>query len=159
MKSRKSQIKMFETIGILIVFFFLIGFGLIFYTQMQGSGLNKLFQEEHELKSINVAQLTNYLPEIQCSSENILTENCFDIVKVESFSEVTPDNRLYYYNLFYSSNITVEQVYPEPTQNWNIYSSVPVDWRDKTVTHLPILLYDPIDKRYNTGVVHIEVFR
>lgn len=152
---------MFETIGILIIFFFLVAFGLVFYSQMQQSSLNKEFQQEYELKSINVAQLTNYLPEIQCSSENIITENCFDAIKLTSFSEVTPNNRLFYYNLFYTSNITVEQIYPEsePTRKWNIYSSVPEEWEDKIKTHIPILIYDPIERRYNTGVVHIEVYR
>ena len=158
MESKKSQIKLFETIAILIVFFFIVAFGLVFYSQMQSRGVKSELQERYELRSMNTAQLANYLPEIQCSSENIVVDNCFNLVKLEHFSEVASDSRLYYYNLFYSSNITVMQVYPSE-KSWKLYSNVQPDWTENSKSQIPILLYDPIEKRYNTGVVLIEVYR
>ncbi len=156
--NRKAQIKMFETIAILIVFFFLVAFGMVFYSQMQKSGMKSEFEEIYELRSMNTVQLVNYLPEIQCSSENIVTDNCFDIVKLEAFEEVSEDNKLFYHNLFYYSNITVEQIYPG-AKSWHIYSNIPKEWNDMSKTHIPILLYDSINRRYNTGVLHVEVYK
>lgn len=158
---KKSQIKLFETIAILIIFFFLIAFGMVFYTQLQGRSIKREIDELYELKSINTAQLINYLPEIQCTKENIATENCFDIIKLNSFAQISSQDqyRLYYHNLFFSSRISVEQIYPPPYTTWQIYSSVPQEWDAITKTHLPILLYDPIEKRYNAGVLQIEVYR
>ena len=158
-KNKKAQIKMFETIAILIVFFFLVAFGMIFYSQMQKGSIKGEFQEIYELRAMNTVQLANYLPEIQCSSENIVTDNCFDIEKLNSFENVSENNKLFYHNLFYSSNITVEQIYPPLIKKWNIYSSIPKNWNDMSKTHIPILLYDPIERRYNTGVLHVEVYK
>lgn len=158
MKTKKSQIKMFETIAILIVFFFMVAFGLVFYSQIQGRSIKSEFQERYELRSINTVQLANYLPEIQCSAENIVTDNCYDIMKLKHFAEVSKDSKLYYYNLFYSSNITVSQIYPTE-ESWEIYSSVPDDWKEISKIQIPILLYDQIERRFNTGVVLVEVYR
>ena len=40
-KNRKAQIKMFETIAVLVIFFFLIVIGVSFYFVMQSSSYNR----------------------------------------------------------------------------------------------------------------------
>jgi len=50
MKTKKAQIKMFETIAVLLIFFVLIGFGLIFYGRIQEKTIQETAEGNFELK-------------------------------------------------------------------------------------------------------------
>jgi len=156
---------MFETIAVLLIFFVLIGFGLIFYGNMQTGIIQETSEENFELKAIQTAQLVSFLPELQCSSNNIIVDDCFDILKVEALSEIisSPQNQKlkneYYYDLFGFSSITIEQIYPFPVASWSIYEKTTEKTKAKSSIKIPVSLYDPTSRAYNFGILTVDVYR
>ena len=163
MKTKKAQIKMFETIAVLLIFFVLIGFGLIFYSRIQSQGFQAKLDENFELKAIQTAQLVSFLPELQCSSDGIITDDCFDTLKVEALHEIINNSQNkdiknnYYFDVFGSSEITIEQIYPV-VDSWPIYKKIPDDYKAKSSVKIPISLYDANLREYGFGILNIDVY-
>lgn len=155
---------MFETIAVLLIFFVLIGFGLIFYGRIQGATIQETAEGNFELKAIQTAQLVSFLPELQCSSNNFIVDDCFDILKVEALSEIINDPQYqnlkneYYFDIFGFSSITIEQAYPT-VDSWSIYKRTTEDTKAKSSINIPVSLYDPISKAYNFGILTVDVYR
>lgn len=156
---------MFETIAVLLIFFVLVGFGLVFYSRIQGQSFQAKQEENFELKAIQTAQLVSFLPELQCSSNNIIVDDCFDILKVEALSEIisNPQNQKlkneYYYDFFEFSSITIEQVYPLPVTSWSIYEKTTEKTKAKSSIKIPVSLYDASSREYNFGILTVDVYR
>jgi len=161
MKTKKAQIKMFETIAVLLIFFVLIGFGLIFYSRIQSQGFQAKLDENFELKAIQTAQLVSFLPELQCSSDGIITDDCFDTLKVEALSEIIRnDQKLrteYYFDTFGYSDISIKQIYP-PGSIWTIYENSVDNYKAKSSVKIPISLYDAKKREYGFGILNIDVY-
>lgn len=182
MMKRKSQIKMTETIGILFVFFFILMLGFIFYARFQQTSLQYKKEKVITQKSIEVAQFVSFLPELQCTvgtEEGVIIKNaCLDLLKLESARQVFTDNKLYYYDLFYYSTISVKWIYPGtiPSQfdatmfnsdpdnpnSMKIYENIPTDYTQKIKTVFPVLLEDVItavpDTRHYLGVLEVDFY-
>ncbi|MFH1398732.1 MAG: hypothetical protein ABIG95_01315 [Candidatus Woesearchaeota archaeon] len=154
---RKAQMKMFETIGVLIVFFFILSIGLVFYYQFQKTRYAAGKGETFQLRTMNIIQQVNYLPELQCSFDNIASYNCFDIAKVMAFTDISAANKAYYHHLFVYSNITVQEIYPLE-RNWNLFYSKPESWKELSRNQIPILLFNSTQGRYYAGVLVVEVY-
>lgn len=112
---KKAQIKMGETIAVLVIFFFLLIFGFAFYVKVQ----EKFFEEQHSkqlnLKALQITQKASYLPELQCSVQNIQFDNCFDVHKINSFYSIIRNNMTLigdYYEIFGFSKIYIQEIYP-----------------------------------------------
>ncbi len=153
---------MFETIAVLLIFFVLIGFGLIFYGRIQAGSFQEKQEENFELKAIQTAQLVSFLPELQCSSNNIIVDDCFDILKVEALSEFIEQNpnirNEYYYDLFGFSSISIEQVYPSVV-SWSIYERTTERTKAKSSIMIPVSLYNASSRAYNFGILTVAVYR
>ena len=162
MKNKKSQIKMFETIAVLLIFFVLIGLGLIFYGRIQAGSFQETQEENFELKAIQTAQLVSFLPELQCSSNNIIVDDCFDILKVEALSDYIEQNPnirdTYYYDTFGFSSITIEQIYPFVV-SWSIYERTTERTKAKSSIMIPVSLYNASSRAYNFGILTVAVYR
>ena len=160
MKDKKSQIKMFETIAVLIIFFVLIGFGLVFYSRIQGQQSQEKQEENFELKAIQTAQLVSFLPEIQCSSDGIPTNDCFDILKIKALNYVNTGEirNKYYFDTFGYSEISINQIYPSVV-NWDIYKRPLTDSKAKSSIQIPVSLYNASSRKYNFGVLNVAVYR
>ena len=81
---KKAQIRMSESIAIMIVFFVLLVFGIVFYSQIERRNIGVAISSSQDLKAVEVAQVFSFLPEVQCTKENIVINNCFDLMKLES---------------------------------------------------------------------------
>lgn len=153
---------MFETIAVLLIFFVLVGFGLIFYGRIQAGSFQATQEENFELKAIQTAQLVSFLPELQCSSNNIIIDDCFDILKVEALSEFIEQNpnikNEYYYDLFGFSSITIEQVYPSEL-SWKVYERTLTGNKAKSSIKIPVSLYNASSRSYNFGVLTVDVLK
>ena len=79
---RKSQIHMLETIAVLAVFFILVILGFVFYTKMYKSGVEEEKEETIELSAVKIAQRAATLPELQCSENDVVRDNCVDRLKL-----------------------------------------------------------------------------
>lgn len=169
--NKKSQIQMIETIGVLFVFFILIIIGFVFYAKVQGFGIKAQIEEANQKRAINIVQKASFLPELQCSEENIVKKNCVDIVKVEVVSDepgirtgIFTDNIDYYFDIFGYATISVKEIYPGNTNYGDLYHKEPTDssgnpiWRDKIVIQVPILLKNPLTKKHNFGLMTITTY-
>ncbi|MBR9706307.1 hypothetical protein GOV14_04680 [Candidatus Pacearchaeota archaeon] len=156
--NKKSQMHTMETIVVLFVFFILLIMGFIFYVRVAQSNIGTEQEEARQLKAIEIAQRAMFLPEIQCSEENIISNNCIDYLKLVAASEIIKQNELYYYDKLGFSNITITQIYPNP-KNWTLYDKSLEEYQDKIITNIPISIFDPREKKNSFGVMKVEYFR
>jgi hypothetical protein len=156
MSSRKAQIKMFETIAVIIVFFFILIFGLVYYNSTQISAIKKMDEDNKQLRSIEIMKTATYLPELQCSINNNINSNCLDITKIDNFKLLSDHNRLYYVNVLSYGSINVTQIYPT---SWEkvIYENRKKTAKSKTLNYIPILIYDPVNTTFGAGYMEVEV--
>lgn len=153
----KSQIQIGETIAVLFVFFILVIVGFIFYVKVIKGNIEIEKEEMTQLKSVGVAQRVMFLPEVQCSSDNIITENCVDIKKLDPAQELMKKNEIFYYDLLEFSNVSIAQIYPTEAV-WTLYYRKTSDSGSKFVTNVPISIYDPASRRHGFGVMTIETY-
>ena len=153
--NRKSQIQVFETMAVLVIFFILIFIGFIFYGRMVRTDIGKESYQLSQLKSISTAQKVMFFPELQCSDDSLVTENCIDRLKLDSAAKVMRDNELYYYDMLEFSEINISTIYPNE-QKWTVYSRKPDTFKSRFITNVPVLIYDPLAKRNDFGIITIE---
>jgi len=148
---------MLETISVLAIFSILILLGLIFYSGVFKSSIEVEKEERTQLDAIKIAQRSSFLPELQCSQENIIIDNCINILNLEALSEVINENEVYYFDKLSFSRIIVNKIYPDD-EEWVLYNRPLEQYSDKIVTNAPILLFDPVENKNYFGVMNIEVF-
>jgi hypothetical protein len=161
--TKRAQIKMFETVSVLVVFFFLIAIGIVFYADMRRVNYAQTLEFSDQLKVMSIVQQVNNMKEFQCTTENIGTSNCYDIQKLETFSQHHQEADQYYANYLSHTDlrVTVEQLYPSASPllgPWVLFDHIPASYAQKSVQHIPILLFDSITRRYNAGAITIEVY-
>ncbi len=157
---KASQVQMLETIGVLIVFFVLIGMGLVFYYRMQSQSLQQEASEQASLRAVTIAQQVSYLPEVECSRNAESIENCIDIMKLQNAVVLMGQKRNYYYDIFQHSKIVLEKIYPSPKSTFEIYDfPLPKDQLTSQITiPVPIAIYDPSTDLNGFGVLKITVY-
>jgi hypothetical protein len=158
---KKAQIQMMETISTLFIFFILIVIGLIFYFNLAKTSIQEKTDQFQDLSRVQVAQLASTLPELQCSQENVIKANCFDMMKLDSASKengIVYTNKNFYFDLMLFSNITVRNIYPEQVKEWNIYFNQPSNFTSRRSAFFPISLYNATDDLYNFGLLIVEVY-
>ena len=155
---KKSQIQMFETIAVLLIFFILIGIGAIFYVRIYKSNLDITKYGYSQSKSVAIAQRAMFLPELQCSKNKIITDNCIDVLKLEAAISVINSNEIHYYDLLEFGEINLTQVYPSSASapKWAVYSRKIEKPTSSFLTFVPISLYDPTADTYGFGILSIE---
>jgi len=154
---KKAQVQMMETIAVLFIFFILIAFGFIFYANALKGGIAVTKQEHSELKSIELASKVSSLPELQCSENNLIEENCVDWLKLDKASSLIRSNRIFYFDILGYSNITIEEIFPGD-RTYTVYANVPKDYGDRLPTFLPILLKKPIEGGYGFGIMSVVLY-
>jgi len=157
---RKSQVRMFETLAVLVVFLLLLGLGSVFYFRLQESSIRKEIMRAEDLRSIELFQKALYLPELDCSFVGVQKGNCFDWIKVQEFSSLleSGDLRESYFDLFGFSKIRVRRVYPFVSDWFVLYENVPESFSSKLSSHSTVLLFDAVDRVYDFGVVEVSFY-
>ena len=157
---KRAQIQIGETIAVLFVFFVLVAIGFVFYAAVIKSNVATEKEELSQLKSVGIAQRVMFLPEVQCSENNVVTENCVDAMKLDAAEKTMRDNSIFYFDLLEFSEVNVTQVYPPPTvtekSKWSIYSRKTENSRNSFLTRVPISIFDPKTRTYRFGVLSIE---
>lgn len=157
MQNKKSQIQIMETIAIMMIFFVLLILGFVFYVKIASYGQAGKISKAQELESIRVSQAISYFPELQCSSKNIVKENCFDKYKLDAFANIPQsDKDKVYYPFFYFSTIKVSEIYPG-TGSWTLYNKT----KNTTSyqTFVPILLLNAIERTYSFGIMTVQSYQ
>ncbi|MAE42761.1 hypothetical protein CMO93_03245 [Candidatus Woesearchaeota archaeon] len=156
---KKAQAQMLETIAVLFIFFLLIVIGFVFYAKVLKGNIELQKEESMQLNAIEVAQRASSLPELQCSEDNIVSDNCIDLLKLEAASEiiVKPENEIFYYDRLLFSKITVNEIYPDEKE-WSLYDKSLDEFSNKIVTNIPISLFDPVNNKNAFGVMTVTLF-
>lgn len=97
-----------ETIVIIFFFILLVSLGLIAYVKLQTSNIDAQQDEQAALTATEVALKVLYLPEIQCSFENVPIHNCIDLSKMIAFTLKDPvelDDRPRFYEYYRTSEL------------------------------------------------------
>lgn len=152
---RKAQIQIGETIAVLFVFFILILVGFIFYVKIIKGNIDSEKEESSQLMSIGIAQRVMFLPELQCSEDNIIVSNCIDALKLVHAKNIMNQNEVYYYDILGFSNVTIFQIYPTEAR-WDLYSKRTESFKSAFVTNVPITLYNPVTRDSGFGILTIK---
>ena len=158
---KKAQIQMFETVGVLVIFFFLLVAGALFYFSIQKSSLQKELSAQAQLKSLKSAERAVLLPELDCSFVSVQRENCFDMLKLSALQDmIAKDPRLIqeYHDSFGDIELSVREVYPETGFNLTVYRSLPEQYGKILKSQIPVLLYDPVSRNSSFGVMEVTVY-
>lgn len=157
--SRRAQIKMFETISVIIVFFFLLVIGMVYYNSTQKDEIKKMNEEDKQLRAIEIMKIVTYLPELRCSKDNVFKPNCMDLVKLQNFKAVSDQEMLYYISVFSFANISVKEIYPGEAE-YNIYfNNKTTRTTGKDSSSIPILINDPINRVSHAGILTVEIYQ
>jgi len=161
MKPKKGQVKMFETVAVLVVFFFLIAISLVFFFVFQQAETEKTVQKEFQRRAIETAQRMATLPELDCVKTGIQIENCFDALKVTAFAQVMQDGgpatAQDYFPILGFSTISVQQLYPKTEEPVVIYDNK-LEERGYDVTQIPILLLDPVSNSFKFALLEVKMY-
>ena len=153
----RAQVQMGETIAILLVFFFLIVIGLIFYVNVIKAKAVVAKEENSQLEAISVLKKTISLPELQCSRQDIVSSYCIDLLKLEAASALMPQNQEHYFDILGFSTVSVREVYPI-SRNYTLYRSSLEKYTSKSSTNTPISLLDPISGTSAFGIITIDTY-
>ncbi len=158
----KGQIRMFETIGVLVIFFFMLGLGASVYSNYRTSSFEKQQRNLADLKAGSASDTAFYLPELDCNFVNVQTPNCFDIYKLNSLSELMKDRsfRDSYFLLFGPAEVKVRQIFPESDYNVVVYNYT-TPYSRQIVSRSPVLLYDianGVKGNYAFGLIEVTTY-
>ena len=163
---------MIETIMVMVVFFFILTGGFIYYQRFSERGQAKRSSDSIRSRALQISRIALNLPELQCSSENIIQDNCVDRLKIAALEDILlndRDLRLRYAEMFSFGKITVEQIYPVPF-TYEVYPErkPPGGIIFSEVMHIPVNIYDPLYQGgtclsfrggCHFGVLIVEVYR
>ena len=149
---------MFESVAVLIIFFFLIAFGLSFYMVIAKSSAQKAHERFLQLKAIQTVQKLSTLPELGCVLVGVESESCFDEIKIEKFNELlkTETAKEWYFNVFGFSEVEIKQIFPFE-QTTILYANRLND-AGYSFSQIPLLLYNPVTNSFSFGVVGIKMY-
>lgn len=150
-----------ETIAVLVVFFILLAIAMMFFGGIQRTTIQQEIEENIDKKAIEIAQKVTFMPELQCSFEEVIKENCFDVYKVEALTLLTEQDQpfLFYRKDFGISRITVEQVYPHE-KTWLVFNNTPLNFTTSISAFIPLSLLNSSihPKRYSFGFLNVTMY-
>lgn len=152
---RRSQIRMFETISILIIFFILLVIVIVFYAKVQSGSNAQKSVEYQQLRAIESMNKLLFLPELQCSRQNVDVYTCIDTLKLDALSSVMADqdNVVYYADLFGKSTVSITAITGvDENRTWTIYNRT----EEGILTMIPVSLWDPVDDTFSMGLLKIR---
>ena len=155
--------QMGENVAILFIFFILLIISLVFYARLTETRIGIKQEEAFAGEAIQIAQRVASLPETQCSKNNIVEENCYDLYKLAALEEINQleGNRVHYFNTLGFSTITVRQVFPQGTWSKTMYDNPITDFVEKSSIQIPIAVCDFtfIPEKCIFTIMTIDVFR
>ncbi len=161
--SRKAQLQIMENTFILIVIFLILTLALIFVIAVQKSNQQDKVRELQEIELIKKSRVLNFLPEMQCSDNNDLDPDCYDILKIEVMTEIFENDLDYYPELIGHVKILIKKFDPSPevnewTDEWIIYDRPKGEYLGYREVQFPVLLRDVISNSDYFGVIYLGVY-
>jgi hypothetical protein len=149
----KAQMKMLESVAVLIIFFILLIIGSSVYFGIQNSNLLKERRVQNEVDILRDLVKLQSLPELDCSFSSARTVNCFDLFKLQAVSEISDEISFidFYYPVFGDVSINISVLFPFQ-KSFIIYDARPERFNSYIKKRLPVLVYNPLNSRYYFAV-------
>ncbi len=165
--ARHAQIRMFETVGVLAVFLFLMVIAGIFYFQFQRTTIEEKVSEAVELRSAETFLRALYLPEFDCPATSGVTANCFDRLKLNAFAGLMAGGGdqmlLEYFPLFGYTTVAVSTVWERPPGGApfriTLYDYRPETVLSQNVFRSPVLIFDGTRNAMDFGMLEVTSYR
>lgn len=160
-KKNTGQIQMGESILVLILFLFLLVFGVVVYAKFQSLSMKKEVTERQDLLGEAVARKIRLLPELQCTIDGTVQFDCYDVMKLKAFAATAADARYkFYYDavVFKGAKVEISSVFPVE-ETFSLYGVEDPTAVAATPYRAPVLLYDPLTETKSFGYLTIEVYR
>ena len=160
---RRAQIKMFETVAVLIVFFFLLITGSVFYFGLEQSSLDREKADAQQQYATQIALKSLYLPELDCSFLLSQRDNCIDLFKLFAFSSLfkkASENTQFqadYASTLGITTIVVSEVYPDRFSVM-LRNETPEGNTAQEKSLNPILLYNATTDDYAFGILEVTTY-
>jgi len=153
--SQKGQIRLFESIAVLLVLVFLFVFGIQYYAGVQKNAYERMSDQFNRLDSIKAANQIMSSPFLVCSTRNIRSGLCLDKYKLQAVSD--PDADIPWPSGVALMNIRVEQTYPS-LDSWQITNYQPAQNVSSFATQFPVVIYDPFTFTNTFGFIEIRTY-
>jgi hypothetical protein len=161
---RKAQLQIMENIFVLIILFVILAISLIFVIGFQKTQYNAKLEELKELELIKKSQILSFLPEMQCTTNQDIEADCYDILKIEAFTQQIQTNPDYYNPLLGNIRIEIKRLNPSPgipesqrwDKEWLVYDNA---LQGSIFTQqVPVLLRNATANKDYFGVIFLEVY-
>jgi hypothetical protein len=160
-KYRKAQVKIFESIAVLIMFVFLVAIGVKFYSNTQMASLEEAQIKFSRLDSVKTSIVLSNMPELTCSFEAVSDRLCVDLYKIQAWNELMNKSvqfKDYYYGQLGESKIIIDRVYPD-RKNFTIYNNPPKrNNSNSDFLMVPTTIYSPLTKQGQLGIINIKTY-
>jgi len=169
MLKKKAQVKFGESIGIIIIVFFILMSGLIWYDKINKSSLEDISKEDQQFRAFEKYHFLRQLDLIHVSQRGIVDKK-FDLNSLILFSEFvkTSTGKEYAFSKFKKSTIQIgiynnfdELNDNNPSTKILLYNNTPNE-NDKILENTIFRTYFPIlnssSKKVLIGLVEIESF-
>lgn len=111
---KKAQIKMMETIAVLIVFIIIaILSGSFYYGYVTTNDIQSNIDKINDDRMIQLMEQISNMPEFICTNEDVETSNCFDLYKLSAANKTINDNWKFYQQIFGNVEIYIETIHPD----------------------------------------------
>ena len=162
---KKAQLQIMENAFAMIIIFIILIIAVVFVFVYQRNEQVQRQKEFAELEVLKKSWILNFLPEMQCSDNNVIDPDCYDLLKMDSFArkvnEAGEDD--YYQRLLGYVKISVEWIDPSPDINrqiaeWDIYDNPPKEYKGVREIPLPVTLRDVVNNSNYFGVVYLGAY-
>ena len=156
---KKSQMKMIESIFVIIIFMIILMIVVVFFARFQRTETQFASLERSLRESVELVQTVASLPEVSCSQGASILETCVDLIKLEILDELSSSERLYYFDIFRYATIVVRQFFPDSDEDlsWVVYNLTKPDSSFFT-TAIPVGLYDSDGRRTYFGIMEVTYY-
>ena len=146
----------------MIIFFMIVGFGIVFYTQLATDNARRVGTEVTRANLAEAAKIVSSLPELHCSLDGDGDLTCIDVLRAEVFSAQVLDGpqRLHYSEALHNFKASVQCIYPSPCSAAGISDFSLFDYTDPKAESeeefvIPITLQNPYTGQNGYGLLII----
>jgi hypothetical protein len=162
---KRAQLQIMENAFILLVVFIILIMAFVFVLFIQRSQHREKLDELKELELIKKSQVLNFLPEIQCSDNNDIDPDCYDIQKIKVFQDALNKEKFYYDALLGYVQIEIKRYDPSPGKelwidehSWLVYDNPLPDYDGIKSVRFPVLLSDITENKNYFGIILLGVY-
>ena len=164
LSSKRAQLQMMENTFVLLILFIVSMIVFLVILVMNKAQANTRTVELQEAELIKKSQVLNFLPEMQCSDNNNLDPDCYDIIKIQTFKNYVNNDKTYYNSLLGHINIVVEKYDPSPDidaelERWEVFDYPYSEDKGEKSIQFPILLRDVVDNSDYFGIIYLKIYK